>query len=182
MRYPRVDQALRMAAEWHGGAERDGADPLPYLTHPVEVMTCLRYVGAVVDEDLLCAAVLHDVLEETKVSPDELQKLFGLRPRELVQELTRTEPSTKETAGLSKDQVWELRSNMLLGEIAQMSSAAQQIKLADRLSNLREAARTKTGRKLTRYFVQTRQILITVPRSVNSGLWDAIQGLLPKQK
>lgn len=79
---------------------------------------------------------------------------------------------------MSKAEIWALRSDMLLAEIAQMSPDAQQIKLADRLSNLREGFRTKAGEKLARYIRQSRQILEIIPREVNPGLWDAIEAEL----
>jgi (p)ppGpp synthase/HD superfamily hydrolase len=55
-----------------------------------------------------------------------------------------------------------------------MSSPAQAVKLADRLSNLREAFRSKKGKKLERYVSQSRKILEIVPAAVNPGLWSAI--------
>jgi hypothetical protein len=64
---------------------------------------------------------------------------------------------------------------MLLEEIGRMSPDAQCVKLADRLSNVREGRRTKLGDKLTRYLGQTYLILETIPREVNPGLWDAIR-------
>jgi (p)ppGpp synthase/HD superfamily hydrolase len=60
-----------------------------------------------------------------------------------------------------------------------MSPAAQTVKLADRLSNVREGKRTKRNGKLERYLAQTRRILEIVSRDVNPGLWDAIQAELP---
>ena len=134
------------------------------------------------DEDLLCAAVLHDLVEETSTTILELTDSFGARVGSLVTELTRREPLPDETNGLSKAQVWSLRSKMLLDEIAQMSPDAQQVKLADRLSNLRGARLTKRGEKLERYRVQTAAILKLATRSVNRRLWDAIDEELRRQR
>jgi (p)ppGpp synthase/HD superfamily hydrolase len=181
MTYKRLDKAIQLAAKWHAGEERDGENPLPYITHPMEVLVNLRYVGGVTDEDMLCAAALHDVLEESDATPEEIAAAVGARVRDLVQELTRREPTKKETAGLTKEEVWQLRADMLLTEIARMSHAAQAVKLADRLSNVREGKRTKLGQKLERYLAHTYLILETVPREVNPALWDAIQAELPAQ-
>lgn len=175
MTYPQVERAIELATRWHRGQERDGENPLPYITHPLEVLGFLRHIGKVTDEELLCVAVLHDLFEETEIEEGEIEKIFGGRVFGLVKKLTRREPSENETAGLSKSEIWQLRSEMLLEEIGKMSADAQTVKLADRLSNVREAFNTKSGEKLDRYVKQTRTILKIVPRKVNVGLWDAIE-------
>lgn len=135
----------------------------------------LRYIGGITDEQLLCVAVLHDLLEETEVDAATIETLFGLRTKDLVVELTRKEPTAEQVKGLSKDEIWQLRAGMLLAEISKMSADAQAVKLADRLSNIREAKRTKTGEKLKRYVRQTKKILEIIPKTVNPSLWKAIE-------
>ena len=130
------------------------------------------------DEDLLCAAVLHDVLEETGADPTAIELEFGSRVRSLVEELTRTEPSADRVDGMTKDEVWQLRADMLLEEVSKMSAEAQIVKLADRLANLSDAHRTKRGEKLARYERQSKRILAVVPRVRNEALWDAINVLI----
>ncbi|AIE87705.1 HD domain-containing protein [Fimbriimonas ginsengisoli] len=180
MNYPRLDRAIRAATKWHAGQDREGDSPLPYITHPMEVLILLRTVGKVLHEELLCAAILHDVLEETDATPEQIEEIAGARVRSLVQELTRVEPSAQETKGLSKEAIWKLRALRLLDEIRGQSRDAQQIKLADRLSNVREAKRTKPPEKRDRYLWQTFRILEIVPREVNPPLWDAIRAELPE--
>lgn len=175
MQYSRLDRALLLAAKLHAGQEREGAAPLPYITHPIEVLVALRYVGGETDEDLLCAAVLHDVVEESDADLEEIAKEVGERAAALVKELTRREPSAEEREGLDKDAIWKLRANMLLDEIRTMSPEAQRVKLADRLANVREAKRTKAGPKWSRYAWQTEEILKIVPRERCPGLWDAVR-------
>lgn len=135
----------------------------------------LRYVGGETDEDLLCAAALHDVVEESGANPEEIARETNDRTAALVKELTRHEPTDAERKDLSKDDVWRLRANLLLDEIRAMSPDAQKVKLADRLANVREAKRTKAGPKWDRYAWQTEEILKIVPRERNPGLWDAIR-------
>ncbi len=175
MRYPRLDKAIQLAARLHATQEREGEDPLPYVTHPVEVLVYLRYLGGETDEDLLCAAALHDVVEESNAKIADLAKEVGDRAAALVKELTRREPTAEERKGLDKDAIWALRSDMLLAEVRGMSPAAQRVKLADRLANLREGKRTKAGPKWDRYADQTEKILRLVPRERSPGLWDAIR-------
>lgn len=178
MEYARLDAAILFAAKRHSGQRRDGTWGLPYITHPIEVLTGLRHVGEITDETMLCAAVLHDLIEETKTKPSEIRTRFGEEVSRLVVELTRREPSSEETEGLNKDQVWSLRSGILLAEIAKMGSQAQAIKLADRLANVHDARHSKESTKYSRYLVQTREILEIIPREVNPALWNAIQAEL----
>ncbi len=176
--FPSLHKAIRWAAKLHKNQDRDGDAPLPYLTHVIEVVSNLRFVGGVRDEEMLCAAALHDVVEQSAVELKEIEKKFGARVRALVEEMTRKEPTKKETKGMSPDQIWQLRSGMLLDEIKKMSKEAQQLKLADRLSNIRNAFQTKIGGKLERTVRQTEEILQIIPRTVNSSLWDAIKAEL----
>lgn len=171
----RLHAAIRFATERHDAEVREGDVPLPYITHPVEVLLLLRYVGGVSDEELLCAAALHDTVESGVATLAEIRDLCGDRTAELVRELTRYEPTAAETAGMTKAEIWELRSETLLSEIGRMGPDAQQVKLADRLANVREGKRTKRGEKLSRYLKQTRRILEIIPRTRNRGLWEAIE-------
>lgn len=174
MPYSLLSKAIQYAVEKHDGVFRDGDNGLPYSTHPIEVCALLRYVGGITDEETLCAAVLHDVLEETDTPALEIEEHFGFRVSLLVQELTRTEPTDEEAGALSKEQLWQFRSNLLLADISRMSSDAQNVKLADRLANLRQAKMTRKGEKLRRYERQSKKILEIIPKSVNPSLWKAI--------
>ncbi len=180
--YPLLHQAIRWASKKHKGADRDGESPLPYITHPIEVLINLRTLGGVTDEAMLCAAVLHDTLEETDARPEEIEQRFGPQVTHLVIELTREEPSEEEAAGLSRTALSRLRTEKLLREVEAMSPEAQIVKLADRLANLRDAPRTRSKERLTDYQAQTYRILERIPRDRSPELWDAIQDLLgPKQ-
>lgn len=180
--YPRLQKAIKFATRCHKGQDREGDSPLPYITHPIEVLMNLRYIGGETDEDLLCAAALHDVVEESQVAFQEISDRCGPNVALLVKELTRREPSPEETAGLTKEQVTLLRGNMLLEEISMMSVPAQRVKLADRLSNVKEAFRSKSGAKLDAYMLHSRRVLETIPKDVSPPLWEAIAELLPKAK
>jgi (p)ppGpp synthase/HD superfamily hydrolase len=174
--YPLLHEAIAYALRLHKGQDRDGGHALPYITHPVDVTIRLRYVGGVVDEELLCAAALHDVVEETGATLEDVRRRFGTRVAELVRQVTRSEPSEAEREGLTKDQLWELRNATLLAEIAGgMGPEAWQIKLADRLSNLSEAVMTRARDRLDRYLGQTGRILEIIPRDTNPRLWDALR-------
>lgn len=173
-----LHDAIDLAVRAHRGQDREGDDPLPYVTHPMDVLHNVRYLAGVTDRDMLIAAILHDTVEETSVTLKDIERLFGERAAALVGELTRREPEESETAGWTKEEIWKLRAKMLVDEIALMSAEAQVVKLADRLSNVQEGKRIKKGKKLERYLAQTRRILETVPRSRSPKLWDAIKSEL----
>lgn len=170
-----TDQALLFAAQRHAGTLRDGRDPLPYITHVTEVVSNLRYVGRVTDADILTAAALHDLLEQESATEDEISSRFGPKVLAVVIELTRTEPDPHSIQDLSKDEIWYLRAELLRQDVEKMSTNAQAIKLADRLANLNEAKREKTGKKLRRYKNATADLLKVIPRDVNPRLWRAIE-------
>lgn len=171
-----LHRALKLAFKAHKHQNRDGTSPLPYITHPIDVVNRLRYVGDVQDEYILCAAALHDTLEETDLPPDTIFREFGSEVMDLVFELTREEPDYSEK-DLSAEEIWHLRSQILIDEVGRMSPAAQTIKLADRASNLTSAWLTREGEKLTRYIKQTEWILKKIPREVNPALWDEVDRL-----
>jgi (p)ppGpp synthase/HD superfamily hydrolase len=171
---PLVHRALKRAVKAHKKQDRDGDAPLPYATHPVDVLNLVRYDGAVVDEEILAAALLHDVLEETDVDEEDLEEEFGPRVTRIVRELTRHEP---DRTGLSPAEVWEIRTQVLLDEIEAMGDEAKVIKLADRASNLRSALLTREGDALNNYIRQSHLILGHIDREICPILWDRVKDL-----
>ncbi|HMS54360.1 MAG TPA: HD domain-containing protein [Fimbriimonadaceae bacterium] len=172
-----IEKAIRLAYKAHKGQFRDGEAPLPYISHPLDVLNNLRYVGRVTDEDVLAAGVLHDTLEETDLHPETIFKELGGRVLDLVIEVTREEPDFT-GQGLTDEEIWHLRSNLLLEEITRMSDDAKRIKLADRISNLEGAYATRTGDKLSRYVKQSEWILERIERDISPPMWDAIKVLV----
>ncbi len=172
-----LHQAQKYAFKFHKKQDRDGDSPLPYFTHPADVVNILRYEALETDPEILAAGFLHDVIEETEATLEELEAKFGPRVTGLVMELTRDEPSDEVRASLDEVELWELRSQLLLDGIARMSPEAQRVKLADRVSNLRGSLATREGEKLDRYLRQSRKILERVPREVSPKLWDLVDSL-----
>lgn len=171
-----VGRALERCVKAHKGQFRDGEAAVPYACHPVEVMLTLRHFAGVKDEVVLTAALLHDTVEDTDLSLDDVRKEFGDAVAELVGEVTRDEPDQPE--GMSKDEFWRMRTGLLLEEIAEMSHEARLIKLSDRLSNIKESEKTRSGDKLERYRRQTVWILQAIDRETHPGLWDSIAQVL----
>lgn len=174
----RLHKALKLAYRAHKRQDRDGESPLPYLTHAVDVVNRLRYVGLVTDETILAAAFLHDCLEETDLTPERIEEHLGPEIRALVQEVTREEPDPSLRENYSEEDWYALRTEIFLCEIEKMSPSAHLIKLADRGSNLRGAIATRSPEKLARYRAQSAEILARIPRDLNPALWDEVQTLI----
>jgi len=172
---PKLHKAVRFAAKAHKRQDRDGKSPLPYVTHPIEVLSLVRYQADVVDEEILCAAALHDIVEETEYDLSDIADRFGSRVAGLVKELTREEP---ETMGLPEAEVAKIRNSVMMAEIDRMSDEAKIIKLADRCSNLAAAFKSKTGDKLQKYIKQSREILDHIDRKICPPLWDRINEMV----
>jgi GTP diphosphokinase / guanosine-3',5'-bis(diphosphate) 3'-diphosphatase len=120
-------RAASFAADRHRDQRRKGADESPYINHPFAVASALCDEGGVSDGELLAAALLHDTIEDTATTQEELRKVFGTRIAAIVAELT-------DDKSLSKAE----RKRIQLDNASLVSKDAQQLKIADKLCNLRE--------------------------------------------
>jgi len=129
-------QVLRRAtgfAAWkHDGQMRKGEGLIPYIHHPIEVTAILAEVGEIADLELLQAALLHDTIEDTQTVADELETHFGSRICGFVLEVT-------DDKSLKKRQ----RKALQIKHAPHLSNQAQTIKLADKISNVRDVAFSK---------------------------------------
>jgi guanosine-3',5'-bis(diphosphate) 3'-pyrophosphohydrolase len=110
---------------------RKDTDASPYINHAIEVAELLAAVGGVTDLELLQAAVLHDTLEDTQTSRDELQAQFGLKVRSLVEEVTDDKrlPHTE-------------RKRLQVEHAPSLSDQAKELKVADKICNVRDLGRS----------------------------------------
>ncbi len=69
--------ALKFGANKHRRQRREDAEQTPYFNHPINVAEILWSIGAVRDISILTAALLHDVIEDTKTRPEEVERDFG---------------------------------------------------------------------------------------------------------
>lgn len=119
-------KALRFSAEKHRNQRRkDNASP--YINHPIEVAEMLIRVGGVRDLDVIVAAILHDTIEDTDATPEEIETLFGKPVLSLVLEVTDDKTLPKKT-----------RKQLQVDNAPHKSQGAKQIKIADKISNLRD--------------------------------------------
>ena len=115
-------QAASFAARKHTGQTRKGDDGAPYINHPLEVANLLANVGKVADFDILMAAILHDTVEDTETTEEELTELFGAKVSAYVLEVT-------DDKSLPKPERKQKHAPHL-------SNGAKHVKLADKISNI----------------------------------------------
>jgi (p)ppGpp synthase/HD superfamily hydrolase len=125
---PNIFDAVEFAARAHRGQYRK-ASQIPYILHPLNVARILIECGA--SEDLVLAAVLHDVVEDTPVTLDQLRAQFGDHVGDLVQAISEAD----------RQDTWENRKRAMLVLTEQASQDVLLLELADRLDNIREIQR-----------------------------------------
>ena len=128
-----IDRAIRFATKAHEGVVRKGTD-MPYIVHPLEAMTIVSTI--VNDQELMAAALLHDVVEDAGITIDEIRSEFGERVAELVDAETDLE-----VPGMSHAESWQQRKQATIDRLATAGRDAQIVALGDKLSNIRAMAR-----------------------------------------
>ena len=145
-------KALAFAAHKHRDQRRKDAEASPYINHPIALADVLMNEGAVTDVEVLCAALLHDTVEDTATTHEELVDAFGSRIARIVAEVTDDKRLPKAE-----------RKRLQVEHAAAISPEAKLVKLADKICNLRDvAARPPAGWDLRRrreYFEWAKQVV-----------------------
>lgn len=128
-----LDRAIIFAVKAHAGTERRGKG-FPYIVHPMEAMEILATMTA--DQELLAAAVLHDTVEDTEVTIEDIRAEFGDRVAYLVEQ-----ESEKKPKDMSEESSWHDRKQAAINRLANTSRDAKMVALSDKLSNMRAIAR-----------------------------------------
>ncbi|MFT3961519.1 HD domain-containing protein [Propionivibrio sp.] len=123
--------ALAFAAHKHRDQRRKDVAASPYINHPIALADVLANEAGVDDEDVLIAAILHDTVEDTDTTADELRRTFGRAITELVLEVT-------DDKSLPKAE----RKRLQVAGAGRLSRGARLVKLADKICNLRDIARS----------------------------------------
>jgi len=166
-------KAVAFASEKHRNQRRKDADASPYINHPIALANVLANEGGVVDAIILCAAVLHDTIEDTKTTADELKQLFGDKVTSIVEEVTDDKALAK-----------EVRKEEQVRHAPHISTEAKLVKLADKICNLRDIlasppADWSAQRKRT-YFDWAARVVAGL-RGVHPGLEAVFDGLLARR-
>jgi guanosine-3',5'-bis(diphosphate) 3'-pyrophosphohydrolase len=120
-------KAVAFAAEKHRDQRRKDAEASPYINHPIALANLLANEGGVGDTVILCAAVLHDTIEDTNTTAGELEAQFGWWVTSIVVEVTDDKSLPK-----------QVRKQLQIDHAAALSPEAKLVKLADKIYNLRD--------------------------------------------
>ena len=120
------DKAAQFAIEAHRGTERRGKG-FPFIIHPMEAATIVANI--INDPEMLAAAILHDTVEDTEVTIEQIEELFGPRVARLVH-----------TDTAKKGDTWRARREVQIERFRQADRDSQIVALGDKLSNLRAIA------------------------------------------
>ncbi len=126
-----VLRALRFAADRHSRQRRKDAEATPYVNHLIVVAACLADVANVSDVQILQAAILHDSVEDTDTTLDEIEQRFGSEVRGIVAEVSDDKSLPKEE-----------RKRLQIAHAPRLSDAAKLIKIADKSANVHDIAYT----------------------------------------
>ena len=128
-----LDRAIVFAVRAHAGTERRGKG-FPYIVHPMEAVEIVATMTK--DQELLAAAVLHDTVEDTDTTVEQIRTEFGDRIASLVASESDTMPE-----GVSEEDSWHARKQAAIDRLARASHDAKVVALGDKLSNMRAIAR-----------------------------------------
>ena len=163
-----IDEAIEFATKAHAGQFRKGTKR-PYIVHPVEVADIVATMTQ--DEEIICAAVLHDTIEDCKGITEELLKeRFGERVASMV--ALESEDNSKS---------WEERKGATILRLKTAPRPVQMIGLADKLSNMRDIDRDYpvVGENLWKRFrMQSKSAIAWYYKGVQEALREGFEGVM----
>ena len=127
MTLPLIIDALAFASHAHRDQRRKGVEASPYISHPIALARILAVEGGVVDPVVIAGALLHDTVEDCGVTSAELEARFGTDVARVVAEVTDDKSLPKAR-----------RKELQVEHAAHISPRAKLVKLADKISNLRD--------------------------------------------
>jgi guanosine-3',5'-bis(diphosphate) 3'-pyrophosphohydrolase len=158
-------KALAFAAHKHRAQRRKDRAASPYINHPIALAHLLVKEGGISDIGVLCAALLHDTVEDTATTRKELRRAFGPRIARIVSEVT-------DDKRLSK----AMRKRLQVRRAAGISQEAKLLKLADKICNLRDVVKRPPAdwdkKRRREYFDWAKQVIDRL-RGAHPGLEKA---------
>ena len=165
-------KAAHFAAQKHRDQRRKDNDVSPYINHPIFVAKIISEIGNVEDPEVLAAALLHDTIEDTETTVDELIDNFGERVCSLVQEVT-------DDKSLPKME----RKQRQIEHAKEISEGAALIKLGDKISNVTDITNTPptdwANERRLEYFEWAEKVINNCPR-VNEALENHFKDSMQK--
>lgn len=159
-----LTRAVHFACVQHKDQHRKGADLDPYVNHLAEVAAYVATADAQPDGEVIAAAYLHDTIEDTSVTYEDLVHTFGARVAEIVREVT-------DDKSLPKSE----RRRLQIEHARHMSKDARLIKIADKTSNVRDvvhAPPSDWSREEMRAYVDWAKAVVAAMRGTDARLED----------
>lgn len=128
-----LDKAIMFAVKAHSGFERRGKG-FPYIVHPMEAVSIVATITS--DQEILAAAALHDVIEDTDFAENDIKREFGDRVAHLV-----ASESDLVIENKSESESWKERKQFAIDRLAKLDRDAKIVSLGDKLSNARAMMR-----------------------------------------
>lgn len=122
-----IVKAAQFASEKHKSQRRKDAEASRYINHPLALANVLASEGGIDNSDVICAALLHDTIEDTNTTADELTTHFGPKVTSIVLEVTDDKSLDK-----------AVRKEEQVRHAPHISAEAKLVKLADKICNLRD--------------------------------------------
>ena len=161
-----VNRAYEVAADAHSSQTRD--EGTPYIVHPVRVAVSLVDELNLFSPRLICSALLHDVIEDSDITREDIARMFDEEIANVVWLLTKLE---------------EISLPDYLARIeAAANTGAPIVKLCDRLDNLRSVAHTPRLEKKRRYIRTTEALYLPLAARTNSYLFDELKRWLDEAR
>jgi (p)ppGpp synthase/HD superfamily hydrolase len=169
MTWPSVSKAIDLAKQAHAGQTRRGSES-PYIVHPLLVALILLDIAEQKTAAIICAGVLHDVLEDSATPQDDIEEDFGSQVLDMVLSLTHPEQKEGESA---------FSRNKRMFENMQWSGRDVHIvKSADRLDNLITAHQAMSDERLNEYIKESREMLLPLTLASNTALYHALNSAI----
>jgi (p)ppGpp synthase/HD superfamily hydrolase len=168
----RVEQAIRAASVLHKDQTRRGSMPFPFMTHLVATaFTLLDYTD---DEDVIVAAFLHDSLEDTDYTVDELREDFGGRVSDIVETLTEPKSTSEQK------HTWKDRKIAYIKQLKHGPEEALLVAAADKIHNFRTIvedyahAHDRFHQDFGNNFTERLEVYQQIANTINSRLKNPI--------
>ena len=171
-----VVRALHYAAQQHSTQRRKDAAASPYINHPVGLLYVLAVEAGITNTVVLAAAALHDTIEDTTTTADDLRRLFGNQITEIVLEVT-------DDKRLDKNE----RKRLQVAHAHKKSAEAAMVKFADKICNLRDMASSPPAswsiERRRDYFDWAKSVVDGLPngtgRQTLQSIFDAAYAMKP---
>ncbi|XP_065210529.1 guanosine-3',5'-bis(diphosphate) 3'-pyrophosphohydrolase MESH1 [Planococcus citri] len=167
-----IMKCVNFAAIKHRQQRRNDAEQTPYINHPIGVAYILSNEGKVTDLNVILAALLHDTVEDTDTTLEEISRAFGESIADIVAEVTDDKSLPKER-----------RKELQIEHAPGCSYAAKLVKLADKLYNLRDLERQTpvgwTEQRVQEYFKWAKQVVNGL-KGTNSKIESELEKLFAK--